>query len=217
MENIKKQSFLVFFLLTELAIYATYLVFDLNNINSAASSILKWSSICICYFIIEGSNTTIKIAMFLTVIADFLLVGTQHFELGILIFLFVQLQYYRHIMSLEYYPIDHLALMTILGGILSLLVNFIIAPINLQVFLAMTYLSTLVTNIILCYKKSYESQNYKILFIALILVVLCDIHVGVTNIFNSGIWYTFGTIAMWLFYLPSQVIIALLYYTNNRN
>ncbi len=217
MENIKKQSFLVFFLLIELTIYATYLMFDLNNINHITSSALKWAGICICFFTIEKSNTTIKIAMFLTVIADFLLVGTQYFELGILIFLFVQLQYYRQIMSLEYYPIDHLALMTILGGTISILVNFLIAPINLQVFLAMTYLSTLVTNIILCYLKSSESQHYKILFIALILIILCDIHVGVTNIFNSGIWYSFGTIAMWLFYLPSQVIISLLYYTNNQN
>jgi hypothetical protein len=88
--------------------------------------------------------------------------------------------------------------------------------VNLCVFFALIYFSALVFNICIAANLSCLYNEYRYVAICLCLILCCDIHVAVTNIFSSGIWYSFGLIAMWLFYLPSQVLIALLYSTRSR-
>lgn len=203
------------FILTELIIYATYLILDITGSMLTVSSLLKFFSICLCFFVVDNHMWDIKRIMALTVIADFFLVLTSFYSIGIFFFLIVQMNYYRFLTRGDRFPLQHFAAMICAGSIISILINFFIMPIDINTFLAVTYFSTLVLNAVIAIRLSSLYNEYRYISICLCLILCCDIHVAVTNVFSSGIWYSFGLIAMWLFYLPSQVIIAQLYSTKS--
>lgn len=203
------------FIAIEFVIYISYLYLDITHNMIPLSSLLKFFAICLCFLMVSGTNHPVRKIMSLTVAADFLLVITPFYSLGIFFFILVQLNYYSYITKKARFPLDHLTAMVIAGFIVSILINFFVMPINFMTFLAVVYFITLVTNIVLCLMQVKGNQEYAILTICLILIMLCDIHVAITNVLSSGAWYNFGLIAMWLFYLPSQVIIAQLYSTNS--
>ncbi len=205
------------FILTELIIYAAYLVLDITGNLPVISSLLKFFSICLCFFVVDVRMWDIKRIMALTVVADFFLVLTDFYSAGIFFFLLVQMNYYRFLTKSDFFPLQHFAVMVCIGCLISVVVNFFIMPIDLTVFLAVTYFSTLVYNLYISVILSSYYIEYRYISICLCLIICCDIHVAVTNIFSSGIWYSFGLIAMWLFYLPSQVIFAQLYSTRSLN
>lgn len=205
------------FILTELIIYATYLVLDITGSLPVISSLLKFFSICLCFFVVDVRMWDVKRIMALTVVADFFLVLTDFYSAGIFFFLLVQMNYYRFLTRSDSFPLQHLAVMVCIGTFLSVIVNFFIMPVDLTVFLAVTYFLTLIFNVYIAVRLSSFYNEYRYISICLCLIICCDIHVAVTNIFSSGIWYSFGLIAMWLFYLPSQVIIAQLYSTRSLN
>lgn len=203
------------FILTELIIYATYLVLDITGSMPPISSLLKFFSICLCFFVVDTHVWDIKRIMALTVVADFFLVLTDFYSIGIFFFLLVQMNYYRFLTRGDGFPLQHFATMICTGSVMSVLINFFVIPIDINTFLAVTYFSTLVLNAFIAIRLSPIYNEYRYIAICLCLILCCDIHVAVTNVFSSGIWYSFGLIAMWLFYLPSQVIIAQLYSTKS--
>lgn len=203
------------FILTELIIYATYLVLDITDNMPQLSSLLKFLSICLCFFVVDTHMRDIKRIMALTVAADFFLVLTNFYSAGIFLFLMVQMNYYRFLTKTDCFPLQHFAAMVCTGSILSVMINFFVMPIDVNTFLAVTYFSSLVLNAIIAIRLSSLYNEYRYIAICLCLILCCDVHVGVTNVFSSGIWYSFGLIAMWLFYLPAQVIIAQLYSTKS--
>ena len=203
------------FILAELIIYATYLILDITNNMPQLSSLLKFLSVCLCFFVVDTHMRDIKRIMALTVAADFFLVLTDFYSIGVFLFLMVQMNYYRFIIRADRFPLQHFAVMIFTGSILSVFINFFIIPIDIITFLAVTYFFSLVLNAILAIKLSSLYDEYRYISICLCLILCCDVHVGVTNVFSSGIWYSFGLIAMWLFYLPAQVIIAQLYSTKS--
>lgn len=205
------------FIIIQFLIYTAFLFLDITGRMAALSSLLKFISICLCYIAVDDKKAHIKKIMALTVAADFLLVITPFYTAGILIFIAVQLEYYKYITKKACFPLYHLASMVCAGFAVSIFVNFFIMAIDFNVFLSCIYFFTLINNIRLCMLRSGTSREYTLLTVCLILIMCCDIHVGVTNVFSSGLWYSFGLIAMWLFYLPSQVLIALLYSTNNQS
>ncbi len=205
------------FIAIEFIIYFSYLYLDITHNMSEISAILKFFSICLCLFAVSKTSHPIRKIMFTTVIADFFLVMTPFYSAGIFFFILVQLGYYKYITKKACFPTEHLAAMVVAGFIITMLINFLVMPVDFLTFLATVYFTTLFTNVILCALSAKVSHEYTILTLCLILIMCCDIHVGVTNVFSSGAWYNFGLIAMWLFYLPSQVIIARLYSTSNQN
>ena len=205
------------FIVVQLIIYISYLYLDISGNMSSLSSILKFSSICLCYLATDSRNSSIKRIMAFTVISDFFLVFTPYYAMGIFSFIIVQLEYYKYITKKARFPLSHFTVMLAAGFIVSLFINFFIMPITFIVFLSCVYFITLINNILLCFMYRKKSREYVFLSVCLLLIMLCDIHVGVTNVFHSGLWYSFGMIAMWLFYLPSQVLIVLLYSTNTQN
>ncbi len=212
-----RRLFVPTFIIVEISIYLIYLYLDINHTSSAFSGLLKFIAICFCYFMVSDENKTIKLAMFLTVFSDFFLVITSYYEIGVISFIFVQMQYYKCITKKAHFPLDHLVLVFIAGFIVSIYINFFIYPISLIVLFASTYFITLLTNIAFSLSRIKDSKENIILTLCLLLIMFCDIHVGITNVFSSGQWYNFGLVAMWLFYLPSQVTIALLYSTKTQN
>lgn len=93
------------------------------------------------------------------------------------------------------------------------------------IVLALYYFISLILNFIDSVKVSRRANTTRtrLFSLGLLLFILCDINVGLCNLprlvtINKGIYETvhnFTKIGMWLFYLPSQVIISLSK-TNNK-
>lgn len=184
-------------------------------------SILKYGFIILCFFIFLFRNTdrvrtpfvrNLLAAFFFVAVADYFLIFTDYYPLGILCFCLVQICYCR----ILYYPLISLLENGMLGCvtlfIASLLVNYLF---DITAFLAVFYLFCLLTNTILAWKKSSWSFA-----LGLTLLLLCDIHVGLAHLpayfsLNQDTlfyrWCTAAPVILWFFYLPSQLILALQY------
>ncbi len=106
----------------------------------------------------------------------------------------------------------------------SILINwtqnrYILIVIGLAVF----YFSSLVINFIdsILINRSYRSKQIGVFSIGLGLFILCDINVGLFNMFKyiktNEFVSNMSGFAMWLFYLPSQVLISLSKYKFGYN
>ena len=173
---------------------------DLSKIDS---TYVKYAGIILCliYAIYNRKKNRI-IAMSFTLIADFfLLVLNSHYEIGLLSFIIVQITYFYFLGNIDkgYFNMFLLirGFVAIAGGLILLLLN------NLTLLneLVLIYFSNLVLNAI----QSYLCGQ-KTLTIGLILFICCDICVGLHNI-NAAL--SLATFLMWVFYLPSQVLIVI--------
>ncbi|MCD7840176.1 MAG: hypothetical protein LUG46_06045, partial [Erysipelotrichaceae bacterium] len=95
----------------------------------------------------------------------------------------------------------------ILRIILPLLIIFLTSISNPIDILAIIYFPQLLINTMIAW-KDYKNIGF-IFTIGLTLFVCCDICVGLFNITDIGLVHEFTRIGMWLFYLPSQVLIVL--------
>lgn len=90
---------------------------------------------------------------------------------------------------------------------------------DLLTIVSVVYFMGISRNVIEALMIASKTRNKKhiIFAIGMLLFILCDINVGLFNIINLSIYtqnwvkeiYNFASIAMWMFYLPSQVLIAL--------
>ena len=187
----------------ECLLYAVFLTLDLTG-RGGQTIWLKYGGILLCLLYallcaLLGGDKLVLPALLFTAGADwFLLVRGDHLILGVALFLVVQTLY---LIRLRRMGVDaHLWLRTMTALFMGLAVYIfgLISPLTILVAL---YFSQLVSNAILAWK------GRRWLFaIGLTLFVCCDICVGM---FNLGILYSFASVGMWLFYLPSQVLIVL--------
>jgi len=63
--------------------------------------------------------------------------------------------------------------------------------------------------------RLFPKPNGHMILIGMVLFLLCDINVALYNILNEGLFYNISSISMWLFYLPSQVLLSLSGYKYN--
>lgn len=211
----------IWLICVELCIYVSFLTIDILGGEYCVSSIqisngLKFTGIVFCFLFLlmhmlrykseDGVISTL--AMFSTMLADVTLLFTQKFELGVLFFIIVQQLYWRRI-SGEFFKSN--------DSYKQSMLFFIIGMIGLLltkqwiVLLVSIYFLSLLRNTFSCYKK----EGYSLQTIAFLLFVACDINVGVMNIIQSinvsgfeKIRYV-TSIAIWLFYLPSQVLLTM--------
>lgn len=173
---------------------------DLNNIDS---SYLKYLGVILCFiYNLINKNIIFLVASIFTLISDyFLLLTNNHIIIGLITFIIVQFtyMYYLHTKKIN----NHYLLRAIIY-ILIFIITLIIKT-NIETLLALLYFSTLVINTI-C---SYQNNNLFIYSLGLTLFIGCDINVGLHNIMSVGTIYELATLFMWIFYLPSQVLITL--------
>ena len=202
---------LLLFLLPEGILYAGFLAMDLSGLG-AWSIWPKYAGIllCLAFACLEatrGGDKLIPPALACTALADlFLLVLNRHYLLGVAIFLVVQTLY---LLRLRRAGTDSaLWLRSGLALLLALGVYWLgmASPLNLLVCL---YFSQLLSNA--CLAWSVKGRSGRLFALGLTLFVGCDLCVGLFNL--SGLvpdpLYQFARVGMWLFYLPSQVLIAL--------
>lgn len=220
----KKSIPLILFVLIHLILYLFIYAFKI--ITGKAETIADYIVVISCflfslgYFIIKrNSNTLIFVIAFLfTILADTnLLLLDDNYELGVLAFIIVQFAYFWYILKNMYAKDNYgyliaIRLITIVIGIIA---SLIVQTDKLLVCLVIIYISNLVINLII----SIIPRKRNLLFsLGLFLFLLCDICVGCYNIgdiidiSNTSLFYKIANLPFniaWLFYHPSQVLLAI--------
>lgn len=194
------------FLSVEGALYAMFLVLDLVGQGSRAVP-LKYGCVLLCLaFSLLGTDRLVPLALALTVCADwFLLVRGDHYALGVALFLCVQTVYYLRLRRAGADSAWPLRSALALGAGLGVYALHMASPVNL---LAALYFSQLLANTITAWTR--KGKRWRRFALGLTLFVGCDVCVGLFNARIGGLaLYYFAAVGMWLFYLPSQVLIAL--------
>ncbi len=220
----KKSIPLILFILIHLILYLFIYAFKI--IPGKTETIADYIVVISCflfslvYFIIKrNSNTLIFVIAFLfTILADTnLLILDDNYELGILAFIIVQFAYFWYILKNMYTKDNYsyliaIRLITIVIGVIA---SLIVQTDKLLVCLVIIYISNLVINLII----SIIPRKRNLLFsLGLFLFLLCDICVGCYNIgdiidiSNTSLFYKIANLPFniaWLFYHPSQVLLAI--------
>lgn len=193
------------FLLLEGCIYLAFLSLDLlGRFNETIW--LKYAGIllCLAFALYRGSRPAAAALLFAACADWFLLVREDHFLFGVILFLCVQL---CHLFFLRRRGAG-CALPLRLGMAGTLLVALLLfGAADPLTAAAAIYLSQLLSNLIVSLRRPAAGQ----LAAGLTLLLCCDICVGIVHmpsLFPSLL--PAAAAGMWLFYLPSQVLIALL-------
>ena len=199
------------FLAAEGILYLSFLFMDLTG-RSDATILPKYTGILLCllysiYCAFRGGDRLVPAALLLTALADsLLLVLDRYYALGTGIFLGVQILYLLRIRRLTGRSLWLLRVLIPLAAAAVLYGLSMLTPLNL---LAGLYFSQLLVNTIAAWSRN--SRSMRCFAAGLTLFVGCDLCVAIRN---AGTLFplpmrSFARVGMWLFYLPSQVLIAL--------
>ena len=226
MLNFKKIDYIVIsvFILLEIALYLSFLFIDKGIfVTRIESSTLKYASISLClafslYCLIRKrkmANCFIPIALVFTLISDyFLLFNTNQnlYVYGLITFIITQLIYFAFILYLRKSKLELLInlLVRSLLTIAALVVAFYLNYSDVLTILALVYFVELLSNFLYSTFLIKLDKEYLIFSLGLLLFIGCDINVGLNNVhLFEGIDYSLVNFLMWVFYLPSQVLLSL--------
>lgn len=228
-----KSTLVKIMLITIIILYFIFLYMDFFSINLIISSnIIKFISMVLILsitFLIGNDSLSIKdssllkLGISITVIADiFLLLVDDYYILGIGLFSIVQLIYsIRYDYKNRKKILRYFVILFIFLSLIYIFINTFIGKIDFTIVIALFYGLFLLFNVrksILLYKdKKYPKINSLLILIGMVLFLLCDINVALNNILNTrnisnnfiATFSNISFISMWLFYLPSQVLLSL--------
>ena len=199
------------FLVLEGAVYAAFLAMDLAGLGGL-SIWPKYAGVLLCVVFacrcaLRGGDRLVPPALALTALADlFLLVLNRHYGVGVAIFLAVQTLYLIRLHRAGAGVALWLRLTLALALGVAVYLGRLASPLNLLVCL---YFSQLLANA--CLAWTVRGRRWRAFALGLTLFVGCDVCVGLFNlsVLVPDALYQFARVGMWLFYLPSQVLIAL--------
>ena len=198
------------FLAVEGTLYAAFLALDLTGRGGCAVPV-KYGGVLLCLLFalicaLRGGDRLVPLALAVTAGADwFLLVRNDHYPVGVALFLCVQSVYYLRLRLSGTPAAWPLRAGLALAAGLALYALRLASPLNL---LSALYFSQLLSNTVLAWTK--RGRRWRLFAAGLTLFVGCDLCVGLFNVLSAG-HPLYGTVSvgMWLFYLPSQVLIVL--------
>lgn len=205
------------FWLTEALLYAAFLALDLQSAGAGWSRALKYASILLCFAFVwaeaaDADGRLVGAALGMTLAADwFLLVLDRWYLAGVCAFCVVQALYLARIHRLRG---GRLKGTLLLRGLLALGAEGLLAALGLWEPLtaaAALYFTQLLAN---AWESLQLGRQYAGFALGLCLFVCCDLCVGLRNLSaflpetGQGGLFVFARVGMWLFYLPSQVLIA---------
>lgn len=224
-----KRKWVPVFLGLELCCYLIFLYLDVAGGGEKASTALKFIGISLClgWVLLSAGrgNLLIPGAFAFTVFADVCLLLADYYQTGVLSFLVVQVFY------LFWLRKKHGAgpvLKIIVGrfivslGILGLFL-LLKVPVDSLLVISTFYFVNILHNTCLAIGWHRKEKKRGLAFesglfaYGMVLFLLCDIQVGIFNMTKylelghpavQG-FVSFGAVAMWLFYLPGQVFLAL--------
>ena len=197
------------FLAAEGCCYAAFAVLDLAG-RGGLTIPVKYGGILLCLAFaalcaLRGGDRLVPAALALTACADwFLLVRNDHYAAGVALFLCVQTVYLVRLRRNRAGSACRLRSGLALGAGLGVYALDMASPLNL---LAALYYSQLLSNTALAWSLGRKQRRFAL---GLTLFVGCDTCVGLFNTLPAASpLYPAVSVAVWLFYLPSQVLIAL--------
>lgn len=193
-------------------LYATFLWLDVTALGYGLSvPYLKYASIVLC-LILGGTGFVLSInkhdsahvflALSLTVVADaFLLLYHRH-TVGIFVFMLVQLIYIKRY--------DENVFKKVVWLVPIALILNVFGVGNPRNIFALTYGALILTTFVTTFKTTLPMPNVRYVQIGMVLFILCDIHVALFNILpRSASYFGIASVAIWFFYVPAQVLLAL--------
>lgn len=214
--------------------FLLYLIFMTGDISGHPSSdtvtLVKYLSILLCnlfaficaFWLRQKENYILFSGLFFTGISDYFLLFTNNFTFGMFTFCVVQTLYlvYLYLLGDRRRGIPSRLIMNIILWAITLFVLFTVhIPVNLLLIIVVFYFISILHNVITAAINARCKPNRRNLIFAagMFLFLLCDINVGIynmngfINIESAGFTkiYQFSEVAMWMFYLPAQVCIAL--------
>ncbi len=206
-----KRRTITIFLVIEAVVYILFMAMDLSP-DGGSTILLKYGSILLCLLFCilsaaHGGDALLPAALLFTAMADFfLLVINQYYLAGILLFMVTQSLYLVRL----YRGTGKLWLPArILGAVLAVLILLAMNLFSILNLASVLYYSLLLINMAVSW--SVKDRRWRIFALGLTFFLLCDTCVGIFNLGAAmpvGL-YAFASIGMWLFYLPSQVLISL--------
>lgn len=216
------------FTVAELAVYITFLVSDVTGAGSA--TYVKYAGVLLCLacavfnaFVYGTDGALLSLALAFTAVSDlFILVLGKYYEVGVSTFIVVQCTYFFRI----YYfngkkPYVSLAVRVALIAAVIITLACTGSLIALTALVAV-YIVMLLVNCAEAFVYAGKSPKNLAFAAGLLLFLCCDVCVGLNN-FGSVLGVAlpanviaFVSVAMWAFYLPSQVLIVLSAHKNGR-
>lgn len=181
-----------------------FLVFVCMDLKHADSSVIKYIGIVLCLiYALIGRNAEGSVAFVFALLADwFLLIRNSHYLYGVLFFVAVQL-IYAHILVGRGCRL--LLPLRLCLSVSALTVLFLLKRFDLLNTVTLVYFSLLLGNLF----SSLTNKKLRIMSAGFFLFVCCDICVGLFNLLERGPAYDAVSLLMWIFYLPSQVLLAI--------
>ena len=192
-----------------------------------SSDYIKYFCILICFFLsllIGKHNLNIKdlrllqLGLFLTCLADLCLIIFNYFTLGIALFCLVQITYsIRYKVNHAFLTLKCFALTFTCIFTIYIIINFTLINLDILFVFALFYVICLITSVIFAIKNKYQRPNKYMVACGMILFLLCDINVALRNITSlislpqvfTAATYQLSTSLIFVFYLPSQLLLAL--------
>lgn len=217
-----KNIVLIVFAVIEAVIYITFNILSATLPNDPIY--LKYAGVLLClafagasiYFERDKDAVILTVALVFTAISDlFILVLDTYYQIGLVTFIFTQTTYlyrlYKDRMSkIKYTVIVRVAasilLMALVDVIMKTGINFMLAEVCV-------YIVMLVGNVADAFLLCKRGLKNIIFAVGLTLFLCCDICVGLDNAvgivgLNLGSAGQAIQFLIWVFYLPSQVLIA---------
>ncbi|MCL2573839.1 MAG: lysoplasmalogenase [Defluviitaleaceae bacterium] len=180
---------------------------------------IKFIAMLICFGIaIAGRNNAVSkrdyallvTAMAATVVADYFLVIVYDYPVGVAFFCAVQVLYNVRFGGMRRLRILPIAL---IAPIIFLFVDGDVL-ITIAILYAQLFLLSYIAMIQALRKGAFPAPNNVLVFIGMTAFVLCDICVAIWNLGRFGIitntdFVGFAHRAIWLFYTPAQICLAL--------
>lgn len=237
-KDINRLLIVKFILCLEIVIYCSFIYLDfITQYRSVYSTALKYIGIILCLimsFIIDErghdkeDTKLLQLAFCFTAAADLCLVVLDYNALGMFLFCFVQMIYIvRHRRGIKkkyklYIIIVTIILITSVCKLVTSnmgITNLEYNRINEKLIMIGCVYSVLLTCSLYTAWKTFNGNFYPryscvLISIGMTLFFLCDINVAISgiasNIIVKGIDVeSFSKFLVWIFYLPSQVLLAL--------
>ncbi len=223
------------FIGTEAVLYACIVLLDITGLLGDVSGIIKFVGILDCFVMavyIAASNRA-KISIFIslslafTLVADFFLIFPgRDIRPGLLSFIFAHIIYLCIIENFKIKRIlPELVIRLGIASVVTIPISRVAGFDYLSIFEMALYGTIFVMNYINCilkvmdryqgrpesikHKEEIPNSFLRLLFVGLSLFILCDINVALFNVLREGAVYHISSVLMWVFYLPSQVLLVL--------
>ena len=200
-------------LLTWIIIYASFILLDLINPFFHGTNLIKYIGIFLCVVYAYNkyySDGLLIAALFLTFIADTILVWTDWTVFGVYVFSFAQ---FMHLM--RHYKANRRVVGAYAIGIAGLFLFSVLSGMEPIFAIATIYGLLLISNLVAAtrrYRATPNNLRARCGFYGFIAFICCDFCVALRFIMLEGIvsarFLPLVAFMVWVFYYPSQVLIA---------